>query len=43
MELFWLISVLQVIFWVAIILIIIYLVFKRIEDKKKETFEDRDN
>jgi len=43
MELFSFISVLQVIIWGVIILIIIYLIFKRIEDKKKETFEDRDN
>ncbi|MFT5167786.1 MAG: preprotein translocase subunit YajC [Saprospiraceae bacterium] len=43
MEFFWVLSVLQLIFWVVIIFIIIYLVFKRIEDKKKETFDNRDN
>jgi len=43
MEFFWIIGVLQVLFWIVIICIIIYLVFKRIEAKKKETFEKRDN
>lgn len=43
MEFFWMLGVLQVIFWVVIIFIIIYLVFKRIEDKKKESFDKRDN
>jgi len=28
---------------IAIIVAIIYLIFKRIKDKKKETFEKRDN
>ncbi len=43
MEFFWIIGVLQVLFWVIIILALIYFVFKRIEDKKRENFEDRDN
>jgi hypothetical protein len=29
--------------WGIIGIILIYLIFKRIKDKKKETFEDRDN
>jgi len=28
---------------IASVVIIVYLIVKRIEDKKKETFEDRDN
>ena len=43
MEFFWILNVLQLIFWVVLILIVIYLVFKRIEDKKNETFDNRDN
>ncbi|MBL1281364.1 MAG: hypothetical protein COA33_013885 [Fluviicola sp.] len=29
--------------WVTLIGLIIYFITKRIKDKKKETFEDRDN
>ncbi len=29
--------------WIIILILLIYLIFKRIEDKKKEKFEDRDN
>lgn len=43
MEFFHIISVVQLVVWVLVICAIIYLVFKRIEDKKNETFEDRDN
>ncbi len=43
MEFFSILSVVQLVIWVVIIFIIIYLVFKRVEDKKKETFEKRDN
>lgn len=34
--------VLQFVVFLAVIGILIYLIFKRIEDKKKENFEDRD-
>jgi len=34
---------LQILILVAVIIALIYLIFKRIEDKKKETFEQRDN
>jgi len=33
----------NILIWATGILLVIYLIFKRIEDKKKETFEDRDN
>ncbi|MGB5362636.1 MAG: hypothetical protein WBN17_04960 [Aureibaculum sp.] len=33
----------QVLIWVAIVIILIYLVVRRIEIKKREDFEDRDN
>ncbi len=42
MEFFLALSVLQVVFWVIIFLIIIYLVFRRFEEKKKENFDKRD-
>ncbi len=29
--------------WIIILILLIYFIFKRIEDKKKEKFEDRDN
>lgn len=34
---------LEFLFWVFIVLALIYLIGKRIEDKENETFEDRDN
>lgn len=43
MEFFRIIGVLQIMFWVVMMLMVIYLIFKRIEDKKRENFEDRDN
>lgn len=33
---------LQFLFWVFLLCALMYLIAKRIEDKKKETFEDRD-
>jgi len=33
---------LQILFWVFLIVSLIYLIGKRIEDKENETFEDRD-
>lgn len=42
MEFFLALSVLQVVFWVIVFLIIIYLVFRRFEEKKKENFDKRD-
>ena len=30
-------------FWIVIVGILIYLVIRRIDEKSKETFEDRDN
>ena len=33
----------QVLIWAAIVIILIYLVVRRIEIKKREDFEDRDN
>ena len=33
---------LQVFFWIFLIVALIYFLVKRIEDKDKETFEDRD-
>jgi len=30
-------------FWGGILIILIYLIFRRIDRKKKEDFEDRDN
>ena len=43
MEPFSLIAMLNGLFWIAGFFILIYLIFKRIEDKKKEDFDDRDN
>ena len=37
------ISVLYVLFWVSLLVILIYLAIKRIETKKHEDFEKRDN
>jgi hypothetical protein len=34
---------LEFLFWVFIVLALIYLIGKRMEDKEQETFEDRDN
>jgi len=34
---------LQLLILVSVIIALIYLIIKRIEDKKKETFEQRDN
>jgi hypothetical protein len=34
---------LEFLFWVFIVLALIYLFGKRMEDKEHETFEDRDN
>ncbi len=34
---------LEFLFWVFIVLALIYLIGKRMEDKENETFEDRDN
>ncbi len=42
MEFFLALGVLQVVFWVIVFLIIIYLVFRRFEEKKKENFDKRD-
>ncbi len=36
-------SILHWLFWGFIVVALIYLIFKRIEDKKKENFEKRDN
>lgn len=33
----------QVLVWAAVLIILIYLVIRRIEIKKREDFEDRDN
>ncbi|MDH5413755.1 MAG: hypothetical protein OEW87_06430 [Flavobacteriaceae bacterium] len=33
----------QVLVWAVIVIILIYLVIRRIEIKKREDFEDRDN
>lgn len=38
-----LIGLLNGVFWIAGFFILIYLIFKRVEDKKKEDFENRDN
>ena len=43
MEFFRVINVVQLLCWIVFICLLIYLVFKRLEDKKDETFEDRDN
>lgn len=44
MELFpLLIITLQVLFFIGCGIALVYLIAKRMEDKKKETFEDRDN
>lgn len=34
---------LEFFFWVFVVLALIYLIGKRMEDKENETFEDRDN
>ncbi len=36
-------EVLNVVFWIAGFFVVLYLIFKRIEDKKKEDFDDRNN
>ena len=36
-------TLLYILFWVAIAIILIYLIVRRIEIKKIENFEDRDN
>lgn len=33
----------QAIIWLSFLVIIIYLIVRRIEEKRNETFEDRDN
>lgn len=33
---------LRTLFWVFMLVVLIYLIAKRIEDKRNETFEDRD-
>ena len=33
----------QILIWAAVLIILIYLVIRRIEIKKRENFEDRDN
>jgi hypothetical protein len=33
----------QILIWAAVLIILIYLVIRRIEIKKREDFEDRDN
>ena len=38
-----LIELLNAVFWIAGFFLLIYFIFKRIEDKKREDFEDRDN
>ena len=36
-------NTIALLFWVVFAVIIIYLIFQRIKEKKKEDFEDRDN
>ena len=43
MEPFSLIELLSGVFWITGFFILIYLIYKRVEDKKKEDFEDRNN
>jgi len=38
-----LMELLNGVFWIAGFFILIYLIFKRVEDKKREEFEDREN
>jgi hypothetical protein len=38
-----LIELLNGVFWIAGFFILIYLIFRRVEDKKREDFENRDN
>lgn len=35
--------VFQVLFWLALLVAILYLIGRRIDEKNSETFEDRDN
>lgn len=37
------IELLNAVFWVVGFFVLIYLIFKRVEDKKREDFEDREN
>lgn len=39
----WFVIGFHVLFWGILGILLIYLVFKRIQDKKSENFEDRDN
>jgi hypothetical protein len=43
MEPFSLMELLNGVFWIVGFFVLIYLVFKRVEDKKREDFENRDN
>jgi hypothetical protein len=43
METFSLLEMLNGVFWIVGFFLFIYLIFKRVEDKKKEDFENRDN
>ncbi len=43
MEPFSLIELLNGLFWIAGFFVFIYLIFKRLEDKKREDFENRNN
>ncbi len=36
-------NTISLLFWVVFAVIIIYLIFQRMKEKKKEDFEDRDN
>ncbi len=36
-------NMIALLFWGSFLVILVYLIFQRIKEKKKEDFEDRDN